>query len=130
MINYHLWDPDRYYRYNHKYDEIFGVVNVVTKLGKIEKREFPAIYCKNCNHYFITEEEYNRLSYYGVVLCKVVKDKADLDNLENGNTLLREKSIYKLFGYSVGKSSTLTAIQRQTILESMISMKIVKKRKS
>lgn len=108
---------------NHEIKKIQVRAPISYNFSKTEITEFKAYYCKNCNLYFLSEEEYSNISKKGVLLCQHMTWAEYLDyikHLQNKYAGLNEKSLIRRMGYSVNQQDNLSSYQRKSILAYII----------
>ena len=101
----------------HKVIDVRCSIDVMNHNGDIYSCKVPGGYCKECDRYFILEEDYRKLKEKGILLCKVVeqdfwvKQEKQIDY-----TSFKQESVLRLMGYNVNVLDNLTEVQRQKIL--------------
>lgn len=101
----------------HKVIDVHCSIDVMNHNGDIYSCKVPGGYCKECDRYFILEEDYRKLKEKGILMCKVVeqdfwiKQEKQIDY-----TSFKQESVLRLMGYNVNVLDNLTEIQRQKIL--------------
>ena len=108
----------RCYNKDHVIERIRASIRIYnSKSLRIETVQINAYYCATCNRYYILEEDYEDLKERGTVCCRVVELK-DLENLNHPGWA--EKSILRLYGYSVAQKDNLSEKERRNILDFII----------
>lgn len=108
---------------SHVVEEINATVNIL-KRGTSHREEYvlKAYYCRNCNRCYILENEFIRLKRIGTICCKVI----NLNDLkQSGDWGWANQSILRQYGYTVNQSDNLSRIERQTILDLVISNEVM-----
>ncbi len=109
-----------------KYDiqQIHVWIKILRDDGKLLQKKVPGGYCSEKNLFFILESDFNDLSKLGVLMCRIVPRKM-FEQAINGETIdgLNPESLLHQYGYTVNKKDDLTAIQRQSILTTVINEK-------
>ncbi len=101
----------------HKVIDVRCSIKVMNQSGDVYNCMVPGAYCKECDRYFILEEDYRKLKEKGILMCKVVeqdfwiKQEKQIDY-----TSFKQESVLRLMGYNVNVLDNLTEIQRQKIL--------------
>lgn len=101
----------------HKVIDVRCSIKVMNHSGDVYIYMVPGAYCKECNRYFILEEDYRKLKEKGVLLCRVVeqdfwvRQKRHIDY-----TFFKQESVLRTMGYNVNVLDNLTEIQRRKIL--------------
>ncbi len=110
----------------HNYVEVLATVPML--IGNTYKNiEFPAIYCYDCNVYYVTTEIYNKLHNNGRILCQLLTEE-EYRKYKNGffEETLSQKGPLKLLGYTVAKN-TLSDGERRQLLSWIIANEIMTK---
>ena len=107
---------------NHSVEPIHAIINILSPAGTIYEEKIIAGFCKDCNVYFIHENDYLYLREQGVLLCQMV---SLLDYHKVGHHVfdkmeLKAESLLHQCGYNVNSEENLTNIQRQEILKRVI----------
>ena len=90
-----------------------------------ENVTFNVNYCKECDLYFISEEEYlYYLKKYRTIIARV---EVYSENVDSGIEGLASSSPLLLCGYSVSAESALSGVERKQLLMKVILNKIMKK---
>ncbi len=89
--------------------------------------EFPAIYCYDCNIFYVSTDVYNRLHEDGKILCQLLTEE-EYERYREGfnNENLSPKGPLYLLGYTVAEG-VLTAAERKQLLGWIIANGIMKK---
>lgn len=87
----------------------------------------PLLYCKDCDIYYMYEDQYNTLSKKGKILCRIynLKQWQEGYNSHDFFSTLNMESVFKLCGYSVRYNSNVPDRARQNLLSFLIDRKIV-----
>ncbi len=94
--------------------------------GKKELHTVRAFYCETCNRYFILERDYENLKRLGAICCSVYS----LDELSKINHPgWAQKSMLKIYGYSVSQKDDLSEKERRTILDMVVFNGILSKKR-
>ena len=117
----------------HDYSDVIATVPIMID-DEFKNIEFPAIYCRDCNVYYVTESIYNELKSRGKVLCQMLTDeeyKRYLEGMDFGE--LSPKGPLYLLGYTVARDKygddILTSAERKQLLDWIIGNGIMKKKK-
>ncbi len=102
-------------------EEILGHIFVVTPKGKLLENTVPATRCPECGYYYILKSEFDKLSAKGRLLCQLLEKDEYYKNGLPGNSYTNGESVLMRNGYNVKKNNGLTQIQRQVILENIVS---------
>lgn len=94
---------------------------------QIVPETLPLLYCKDCNVYYMYEDQYITLTKRGRILCRVYNTK---QWQESGYTTdffgsLNMESIFKICGYRVDANSNIPDQARHSLLDFMIQRNIV-----
>lgn len=115
---------------NHNLTEVVGSVQKILEYRRIVDINFPAVYCQNCKCTYITEQEYERLTRVGFLLCKVVEKDNWTTSRKKGTALYSnwntESKLHSL-GYSVAETTGLKRSQRESLLETLVIHNIMSK---
>ena len=116
-------------REGHDYINVIASVPMV--IGeKYKLIKFPAIYCYECNIYYVTDEEYNRLHNNGRILCQLLTEdeyKKYREGFNNDN--LSPHSVLNILGYTVSKKADLSTGERRQKLRWIIANEILSKKR-
>lgn len=85
-----------------------------------------AMYCEGCNHYFISELEYEKLCRLGRICSRVITIEEYRRVLESGYHSWAKKSLLRSYGYNVNAQENLSDRERQRILSFVIENEIMK----
>ena len=109
---------------NHHIDQIKANVEIMDYDGNIVTKSFSAGYCKECNHFFVLEKDFDRLKRYGVLLCHVVTEKIyrGISIFKTSN--LNAESVLHQVGYNVNSTENLSTEQRHEILRRVIDFNL------
>lgn len=107
---------------NHNVEPIHAIINILSPVGTIYEEKIIAGFCKDCNVYFIHENDYQYLREQGVLLCQMVSvmDYRNKGHHIFNNMELKAESLLHQCGYNVNSSENLTNVQRQEILKRVI----------
>ena len=108
----------------HNLLHINAIVSILTADGMIEKT-FDAMYCSECNKYYIFESTYNYLKTLGHICCKIIEYQDLVENCSKFSAW-QKKSLLAMYGYNVNKYHSLTPNKRHTILDFLIQNKIMR----
>lgn len=94
---------------------------------QIVPETLPLLYCKDCNVYYMYEDQYITLTKKGRILCRVYNTK---QWQESGHTTdlfgsLNMESIFKICGYRVDANSNIPDQARHSLLDFIIQRNIV-----
>lgn len=105
---------------NHHIEQIKANVEIMDFDGNIVNKSFLAGYCKECNHFFVLEKDFDRLKRYGVLLCHVVTEKfyRGISMFKTSN--LNAESLLHQVGYNVNSTENLSNEQRHEILRRVV----------
>lgn len=117
----------------HDYCNVIATVPVMID-DEFNDIEFPAIYCKDCNIYYITEEVYYHIKGMGKVLCQILTEDEYHRYLAGSDfSNLSPKGPLYLLGYNVARDRNgddiLTSSERKHLLDWIIDNGIMKKKK-
>lgn len=87
---------------NHSVENIGMIIELINEKDQIIEKTITGTHCKTCNKYYIVEPLFKEVLRFGMPNCNI----EIYDILSEGygyNQELKEKSILKEFGYSVGK---------------------------
>lgn len=107
----------------HHLQRIKALVYIDT--GKaIKQEEVEAGFCIECNQYFITEVEYQKLCRKGRVCCRVVTlpEYQEISKVKDFN--LAGVSLLRSYGYNVNAQNNLSDAERRRILSFIVENKI------
>lgn len=111
----------------HNIEEIIAVVNVFNKKNNsMEEVEVNAFYCRNCNLYYIYENEYTLLLKKGIPICPI-HEELKYFNKSNNFDSYNTESILRQFGYNVNAQENLSANERHKIIEIILNNGIMSK---
>lgn len=107
---------------NHNIEPIHAIINILSPAGTIYEEKIIAGYCKDCDVYFIHENDYSYLREQGVLLCRMVSLP---DYHKEGHYIfdkmeLRPESLLHQYGYNVNSTENLSNVQRQEILKRVV----------
>lgn len=101
----------------HKVIDVRCSIDVMNHNGDIYSCKVPGGYCKECDRYFILEEDYRKLKEKGILMCKVVEqDFWVKQDKQMDYTTLKPESVLNMMGYNVNILDNLTQQQRHNIL--------------
>lgn len=107
---------------SHDFIDILALVPVLTLDKKIENIQVPALFCKQCQRFYIFETEMEHLERSGKILCRVVtEDYWVSEKNEESQFNLKSESILHKMGYNVNSRDNLRDDERQKILSDIIS---------
>lgn len=92
---------------------------------KIKEEEIDAGFCTECNQYFITELEYEKLCQKGRICCRVITFSEYRKLYESGYHKWAETSLLRSYGYSVNAQDNLSEDERKRILAFVVENKIM-----
>ena len=104
----------------HNYSECNARIKICDKKGILTTLVQPVFYCKTCQHYYISPENYEKLCAHGAPLAAFYSKNKGIDSL-------RDESPLKLLGYSVSQKDALNPKERQRILKYILDEKIMPK---
>ena len=106
---------------NHKLTDICCCVRILKENGEESVEKIPGGYCKECDRYFILEEDYKQLKQKGLLLCRVVEaDYWVTQGKEMDYSQLKTESLLHMMGYNVNVVENLTVQQRQGLLKFIV----------
>lgn len=85
-----------------------------------------AMYCAECNQYFISEVEFEKLCRKGRICSRVITLMEYKKITEAGFHSWAEKSLLRSYGYTVNAQDNLTDIERHRILSFVVENGIMK----
>lgn len=112
---------------NHHIEQIKANIDIIDYDGNILNKSFSAGYCKECNHFFVLENDFERLKRYGVLLCRVVTEKVYRGIPEFNTSNLKTESVLHQAGYNVSSAEDLSSIQRREILKRVVDFGLYSK---
>jgi len=110
---------------NHKLESIKAYVNIDNGIS-ITKYDTWALYCEDCDRYYIRESDYLHLKRIGRICCKVIEYEEYQQMQIGGYNNWASKSILRSYGYTVNSIFGLSDKERQRILSFIIENKIMK----
>ncbi len=113
-------------REGHEISKLTAVVDICTPNGIKRSASFPAMWCEDCNAYYISEITYRELKAQGTILCKVLS-KSKFDNRDTSFDNYNEKSTLNIHGYNVNAKEDKSDIERRAILDGIIENDILSK---
>lgn len=111
---------------NHRVDDIMLKVPVVIEDGTVKYITVPGSRCNDCNQYAMLKNDFNNIN--GVILCEIVDETTNNKNhnFDDFDKLLHQSKLYK-YGYNVESKKNLSEKQRQVILASVFTAKVLSK---
>lgn len=111
-----------YCNLEHNLERVAGEILVCDGEGNILKCLVPITYCKDCELYYILEEDYRVLKRKGLILCQIMSypDYKKYGAYDNNFAKWKDQSPLRIWGYTVSKKHNYTDRQRQIILEDML----------
>lgn len=100
--------------YGHHLERIKAIIHVLTASG-IKPFVVDAMYCPECDEYYISESEFNRIKLHGTLCHKVVTVNEYLKVKQNYDSW-SDKSFLSSYGYSANEQDDLSDAERQRIL--------------
>lgn len=114
----------------HYFEELNAYVDVYKSDG-VKRISVPVKYCRNCNAYYISFAEYQKVTQNGRILCRVVSKKEYNQFIKNRLFVdLDFQSILSIVGYTVSAGAGLTDKCRQEILKRAIESGVFSKNKA
>lgn len=110
----------------HDISSLTAVVDICTPNGIRRSASFPAIWCEDCNAYYISESTYRELKVQGTILCKVLS-KEKFDSPDSVFDTYNEKSILNIYGYNVNAKEDKSDVERRAVLDMIIKNDIMTK---
>ncbi|GEM_PF-5860210 len=110
-------------------NNVIAVFQIVKLDGNIITQRAKASFCADCGDaYIISYASFAELKKKGVILCKIESciDNKVVNYSEYFDNLPQESLMHKC-GYNVNADSCLSKVQRQTVLEHIITNKIMTK---
>ena len=92
----------------------------------IKEVSVEAMYCTECNQYYISEVEYEKLCRKGRICSRVITLMEYKKIAEKGFHSWAEKSLLRSYGYIVNEQDNLTDVERHRILSFVIENGIMK----
>lgn len=105
---------------NHTINPITAVFDVLSSGGVISQAEVTAGFCKECNMFFLLENDFQELQKHGVILCRIISKKSYEAMANPEEYDWKPESVLHQCGYNVNASNDLSTIQRQEILKRVI----------
>lgn len=84
-----------------------------------------AMLCRECNRYYISELEFEKLSELGRICCRVITLIEYKKIMESGYHSWAEKSLLRSYGYTVSAQEGLSDVERHRILSFIIENEIM-----
>ncbi len=110
-------------------EKVIAVLQILKKNYQIEDVEVNAMYCPDCNAYYISRYNYDRLKEKGRILCQLVSQEDYLNNIRNRRyDDLRQESILHMMGYTVNAKDDLSDSYRQELLTFIIESGVITKK--
>ena len=106
----------------HHLEKITAVMKILTQSG-IKDIDVPALYCKECDEYYINEQTYNSIKHKGTLCHRVVTENEYLKVRKNYNSW-NDKSILSSYGYNVNAQDDLSDQERHDIIAFVIENNI------
>lgn len=106
-------------QYNHILERITASIQILVG-SKLKTVEAKAMYCYQCNEYYITESEYKRLKRIGII-CPRVVTADEYIHAKSDYSNWAQKSILACHGYDASKQSGLADTTRHCIIDLVIS---------
>ena len=111
----------------HHLIDIKAAVRLLSPNYTVTREEIPAVYCLECNRYFIMETEYQTLSRKGTLLCNVVEENYWLSDNRDGFSLMNAESLLHKLGYNVSSNTNLPEQVRHSILKAAVDNELLTK---
>lgn len=110
---------------HHSVKKVRALVYVINyETHKKELQEIKAYYCDSCKRFYVMERTYKRLQHIGAICCRVYS----LSELaKSSDTNWAPESVLKMYGYNVSQKEGLSDLERQTVLDMIISNEIMSK---
>lgn len=108
----------------HDISSLTAVVDICTPDGIRRSASFPAMWCEDCNAYYISEATYRELKAQGTILCKVLS-KEKFDSPDSVFDTYNEKSILNIYGYNVNAKEDKSDVERHAVLDMIIKKDIM-----
>ena len=110
----------------HDTSSIEASVDVCSPSGEVNRFSFSAVWCEDCNAYYISEDIFRELQSRGTILCRVFS----LDKFINRNTMFdgfNQQSILYSYGYNVNAKDNKSDLERRAVLDRVIEHGIMSK---
>ncbi len=110
---------------NHTLQRIKALLCVQNN-SQITQVSAEASYCEECDKYFISEVEFNRITRLGMICCKVITEaefKKSSSNMDDSRWA--NESLLRSYGYNVNSKDNLSDRERQERLSFIIENEIV-----
>lgn len=109
---------------NHTMKDVICLVNVTNGYETVPV-QVPAVYCSDCNKYYILENHFNELVRKGRILCKVMYNNRYYYYDDYYDFDFNDESILKMMGYSVSERDGPTTERRREILQKAVDYHIM-----
>ena len=96
-------------------------IKIMKKDFSIDRIVVPAVYCKDCDRYFILESEYQDLDCKGRILCNVVEEDYWTSSINKDFSFLNPESLLYKMGYNVSSNNALSMKERHLILKAALN---------
>ncbi len=106
----------------HEMEPVKASVTVIVGETRLEERTFRAFYCRQCEKYFVSEGEFERLTRRARLCCKVIA-LDEVVNPKKGRGLYAkyaEESLIHQYGYNVNEQDDPGPAGRRAILSFII----------
>ncbi len=109
---------------DHHLTKVKALVHIDTGY-RIVDYQANALFCPECDQYYITEAEYARVESIGRICCKLITVEEYKKIRNSGYDTWAEQSLLKCYGYTVNATDNLSAKERQRILSFIIENDIM-----
>ncbi len=109
---------------DHHLTKVKALVHIDTGY-RIVDYQANAMFCPECDQYYITEAEYSRVESIGRICCKLVTVEEYRKIHSSKYDTWAEQSLLRSYGYTVNANDNLSAKQRQRILSFIIENDIM-----
>lgn len=108
----------------HHLQRIIALVCIETD-GVINEESIEALYCAECDNYYISENEFQRISNKGRLCCQVFTSEEYSRSEKYSAEEWAQRSVLRSYGYNVNAQMNLSEDQRHEILSFMVENEII-----
>ena len=111
----------------HKISEVNAWVAVLRRNGTVIEMKVVAAKCEECNRYYISSGEFERIRENGIPLCRLIQNEKKGSYSNSYYDDLNDESILHMYGYNVSEANNLSDQQRHAILVLLVEAKVRKR---
>lgn len=111
----------------HTLQDITASIMILNQSGNIETLRVKAGYCRDCNVYFIFDDDFKRIQKRGTPICRVYDWKTIESREATGDMILAPESLLRQYGYNVNATEGLSSKRRKLILQILVDNNIMTK---